>query len=158
MLVRKIVVLYAAELVHGGKVKVAALGAVKDCLALHSCKELTLLVKELECVPLTGIMAGGYDDSTVSAGKCYRKFGGGGAGKAAAHHIDSTGDERADYQLFYHLAADACITAHNNLVTIPERSFALFEAFAVSISEFDNIDRSQIVARSPSYGAADTGN
>ena len=66
-----------AELIHGGEVELPALGAVKDGLPLGGVQELSLLVEELERVPLAGVVRRGEDDATVRVREDHGHFGGG---------------------------------------------------------------------------------
>ena len=158
MLVREIVVFYHAKVVYGGEIEVSAFCAVEDGLALHSCKELAVLVEELEGIPLAGIVAGGDDDAAVCLAESDGELRRGCAGKTAAHYVYAAGYEGAYHEVLHHLSAEAGVTAYDHLVAVSERLLALLEAFAVSIGELNDVYGGEIVPGGASDSATDAGN
>ena len=67
----------AAEAVHVGILKVAAVGKAHHLRGFGGGEELTLLVEEFQGVPLAGVMAGGDDDAAASLFHRDGQFGGG---------------------------------------------------------------------------------
>ena len=159
MLVGEIFFFHIAQLIYLGKAEVLFFGEVQHGLPFNCGKELAFVVKELEGVPLTGVMAGGDDDAAIGLGKEDGHFRGGGAGEAAFDNVDAAADERAHHQLLYHVTRHAGILAHNYLVALAVGlSLTLGESGGISSRKLDNINGGKGASRGASDGSANTGN
>ena len=104
MLVGEILFLDRAQVVDLGEGERLGGGEVQDGLAFHGGEELTLVVQELEGVPLARVVAGGQDDAAIGLGEQDGHLGGRGGGETALDDVDAAAHEGAHDQLFHHVA------------------------------------------------------
>ena len=104
MLVREISFLDISERIYIGECKVLLLSTLKDRSAFLSVKELSLLIKKLEGIPLLRIMGSCEDDTSVSIFKHYSHLCGRSRSKACLHNIDTACYEGTAHKLLYHIA------------------------------------------------------
>ena len=64
------------QLINFGIIKILGLGQTEHLGAIGCCKELTLAVEQLQGIPLTGIMRGGNDNTTIGTCHTYSQLGG----------------------------------------------------------------------------------
>ena len=158
VLVREILLFDGAEVIDLRETELLARGEVQHRLAFHRRKELTLVVEELEGVPLARVVAGGQDDAAVGLCEEDGHFGGRGGGETALHHVDAAAHEGPDDELFHHVAGQAGVLSDHNLVAGAVRMrFPLRKGGGVGGRELDDVDGSECVARCATDGAADAG-
>ena len=109
MFIGVIMLFYMSEFIYRSEIEDSAFRTVQNGLSLRRGKELPFLVKELEGVPLPGIVRCRENDAAVCMGKADSKFRRGSGSESALHHIDAAGNEGAAHELLHHLAAQAGI-------------------------------------------------
>ena len=160
MLVCEVVFGDLSKFVDGSEIEIPLLSTVEDSLSLGGRKEFAVLVEEFQRIPLTRVMGGGKDDSSVRSAHRDGQFGRRRAGKAALHDIDATADEGPADELFDHLSGYTGISPHDDLVAAIGLGFgaAVPKTFAVSIGEVYDIDGSKSLALRTADSSADSGN
>ena len=111
-----IVHIQLAQLVDFGKLEVLGLGDAQHLLSLGSIQKLALLVKQLQGIPLLGVMAGRQDNTAASLLHGNRNFGGRRGGQPDVYHIEAHTHEGTDYGVFYHFAGNTGIASYYNLI------------------------------------------
>ena len=139
-----------SQLVHLGIVKVLCLCQPQHLCAISRCQELPLLVQELQGVPLSGVMRGGDDDTTISAGHPHGQLRRRCRGIADVDHIIAHAHERSYYYVTNHQARDTAITAHYY--------FFATDKGGVGCGKLHNIKGVQRVTGLTADGTANTGN
>ena len=116
LLVEAAVAHIMAEMVDVGIFEILLLGDREHLVAIVLGEELTQVIEQFQCVPLTRVVARGDDDSAISAGHGDSQFGGGGGGQPYVDHIIAHTDERTANHTAHHLAGDASVAPHDNTV------------------------------------------
>ena len=79
-------------------------------------KEFAVLIQEFQSIPLTWVVACGKDYASAGTLLRYSYFGCRSGCKSDVHDIEAHSHQGAAYHILHHLARDACITAHYNLI------------------------------------------
>ena len=159
VLVREVVLLDRAQLIHRREIEILAGRKVQDRLTLDRREELALVVQELEGVPLARVMRSCEDDAAVRICECHGQLGRGSAGKAAFHHVHSAGDEGSADQLLHHLAADSGVPSDNHFVALAVigRGLTARESRAVRVCKLHYVYRGEAFACRAADCSADAG-
>ena len=73
-LVVRVVLMVMAEFVYFGIYKIFSFSNVKYFIAIFLCKELSLAVEQLECIPLSWVVAGGNNYAAGRFRHCHRQL------------------------------------------------------------------------------------
>ena len=144
-----------SEMVNLGIFKVLALSNVEHLIAVVLGEELPTRVEQLESIPLTRIMTGSDDDTTIGLRHGDSQFGGGSCGQTDVEHIESHTHERAADNGVNHLSRHTGITPHNNL-SAAVGSVATDEC-GISRCKLNDVKRIEGVACATADGSANTG-
>ena len=147
----------AAEAVHVGILKVAAVGEAHHLRGFGGREELALFVEEFQGVPLAGVMAGGDDDAAASLFHRNGQFGGRCGGETDVHHIEAHAHQRAADYVHRHLAGDAGIAAYDDFAT-EGAAYHFLAQGGVSRNGFCNVYGVERIAHFSADGAAETRN
>ena len=102
--VKRIVYRIVTEMVYIGKLEVLALGNSQHFVAIILGQKFTFGIEELQCVPLTGIVAGRDDDTTIGLCPSDSQLGGRCGGQPDVDHIVAHAHERTAHNVGHHLA------------------------------------------------------
>jgi len=115
-LVEAVIFGIAAEMIHVGKLKIFFLGNGQHLLTIIVGQKLALVVEQFQRVPVSRVMACGNDDTPLGFCNPHGKLRSGGRGQSDVDHIVAHSHQRTADHAFHHLARDAGVTPHNNLV------------------------------------------
>jgi len=104
-----------AQVIYIGIGEGLGIGKFQDTLTIGSTEELSFTVEQFERIPMTGVMAGGEDDTSIGLKPCYGKLGGRCGGQADIRNVKAHTHEGTAYHLADHLSGEACITAYYNM-------------------------------------------
>ena len=108
--------LFVAELHHVGKL-IRVVGCNGEHLfALGVVEEFSLLVEELQGVPLGGVVGCGDDYAAAGSFGHNGHFGGGSRGEADVDNIKSHAAESGNNDAAHHLSGEACVATHHDNV------------------------------------------
>ena len=113
-LVERVIDRQRSQLVDLGIVEVFGFGIGQDLCTIGSCQELTFTIKQLQGVPLTGIMRCGDDNTTIGTSHAYSQLCGRGCGIADIDDIISHAHQGAYYYVTHHQTGDTTITSYND--------------------------------------------
>ena len=142
-----------AELIDFGKGKCLGGSDAQHLGTLGSVEELTLGVQQLQGIPLAGVVRGGEDDASAGAGHGDGQLGGGCRGQADVEHVEAHAHERAADTLAHHLARDAGVASHNDVVG--RSAISLADERGVCRRELGDVKGVEPLAGHSAYGAAD---
>lgn len=131
-----------------------ALCQSEHLVAFGCVDELALLVEELECVPMAGVVAGCDDDAAIGLVLYYRHFGGRGGGEACFDNIDAHALKGSYYKTVDHGAGKTGVASYYEGESLPV-VLALEEGGECG-GELDNVDGAESIACGTADGAADT--
>ena len=117
-LVECIVFCIFSEMIYICIIEVFLLSDVQHLVTVSCSKELTLLVEELEGIPLAWIVRSCDDDTAGCTTHGNSKFGGRSSSQTDVQHIVAHTHESSTNHILYHLARDARITAYNDGITL----------------------------------------
>ena len=155
-LVERIVFGIFAQCIDISKEEVFSFGRLQHLRAILRREEFTLVVEQLQRIPLTGIMTGRDDDAAIGSGHRHGQFGGRCRSQSDVHHVETHAHERAAYDVLHHLARDASVATYNDFVAAARRMFA--NERGVGRREFHNVERVERIARCSADSSADAGN
>ena len=155
-LVERVVLRVMAEAVNVSILKILSCSDVEHLVAVVLRQELTLLVEQLERIPVAGVVAGGDDDTTCSTTPLHGELCGRRSGQADVHHIVANTHERTTDHVLHHLTRDTCVASNHDLVAC--RLAATADEGGVSRCKLHNVKRVQSVARTASDGTTDARN
>ena len=117
-LVEGIVFSIFSEMIHIRIVEVFLLCDTQHLVTISCCEELTLLVEELEGIPLAWVVRSCDDDTAGGTTHGNSKFSGRSSSQTDVQHIVAHTHEGSTNHILYHLARDARITAYNDGITL----------------------------------------
>ena len=79
-------------------------------------QEFTMLIQQLQGIPLSRIMAGCQNDTTTCTFHSYCKFCSRSRSQSDIYYIESHSHQRSANHIFHHLTRDTRITAYYNLI------------------------------------------
>ena len=79
-------------------------------------QEFTMFIQQLQCIPLSRIMAGSQNNTTACSFHSYSKFCSRSRSQPDIYYIESHSHQRSANHIFHHFTRDTCITAHYNLI------------------------------------------
>ena len=97
-----VVLLFTAQVVHIGIIKILGLGQPQDFLALGIGEEFTIVIEELERIPLLGIVRCGDDDTAAGLFAHHGQLGRGSGGQTDVHDIKAHARECTHHRIEYH--------------------------------------------------------
>ena len=159
MFVRKIMTFNTSDTVHRCKIKITAIGKFQNFLSLSRRKELPSLIEKFKCVPLSRIVTGGDDYSSVGTGKPDCKFRCRRRGKTAFDNVHATRHKRAAHKLLHHLTADTGVTSYDHAISLAVRRYGntSFQTCTIGISKLNDIHRRQTLSTRAAYSATNSG-
>ena len=159
MSIGEILFLNNSKRINIRKVKVLSLGTRQNSRSFFRVKELSPLVKELKSIPLLRIVRGCKDDTSVCLFKHDSHFSGRSGSEAGLHDIHTAGDKSSAHKLLHHITGKTRILADYHLIPRVTGLRTTFpHLFTISVCELYNIKRRKALARSATYGSADSGN
>ena len=135
---------YLTQSINRGVVECLLLGQREDAFALGVIEELTVLVEQLERIPLLGVMRGGDNDAAVGLVCNYCHLGARGGAESDVDDVGAASHECAFDDVVDHGARDAGVAADNDCETFA--SVLLAHEANVRRCELDDVDRGQVVA------------
>ena len=154
LLVVGIVLDVLAQMVHISILEILSLSDAEHLFSLCLVEELALLVKELQGIPHTGIVAGSEDDTTASLLHGHGNLSGRSGSQSDVDHIESHAHECSTHDVLYHLTGDTCITSHHNLVGLD--GSGLTNQRSVCAGELHDVEGIERITSLTADGAADT--
>ena len=145
----------AAEVVYIGEGEVLLVGDAHYFGGFFGRKELTLLVEELQGVPLARIVTGGDDDAAHGALHRHGELGGRRRGKADVEYIEAHAHEGAAHYVRYHFARYAGVAAHYDFAAVGADMF--FSETGVGRNRLGDVDGAERVARFAADSTAEAG-
>ena len=131
LLVIGVVFLVRTQMIDVSIVEILGFGNAQHLVAFLGVEELSVAVEQLERVPVTGIVAGGDDDTTFSAFACNCYLGGGGGGDEPTSYTVTASSNNVSYGTAS--AGDSSLeTGETTTITATPKSGYRFVSWAVS--------------------------
>ena len=144
-----------AQFVHLCILKGFGLRNAQHFVAFLLVEELTLLVQQLQGVPLLGVMRSGQDDAAAGAFHGHGQFGSRSGGKVDVHHIPAHTHQGTDHHVLHHFSGKAGVTSYHNFITL--HCTRLANQGRISRCELHDIQRVQPFTGLSANSTADAG-
>ena len=156
MCISEVLLLDLSEVIHLCECEVLSLSACKHRCTLCRIKELTLLVEELEGVPLLRVMRSCKDDTSVSLFENHSHLCRRSRAESSLHNVNAASDQCSAHKVLDHVAGKTCVLTYNDLIALSRRLWsALAHLLAISVSELYNVKRRESLARCTADCSAD---
>ena len=135
--------------------EILLLGHRKHTLALGVAQKLTLVVEQLQGVPLARVVRRGDDDATVGLVRRDGQLRSGRGAEPDVHHVDAAAEQRSLDQIGHHFTRYAGVAADDD-GQLPT-GVALGNQTGVGRRELHHVERREVVARMSSDGSPNAG-
>ena len=143
-------------MVHISILEILLFSDVEYDSTISSSQEFSFFIQQFQGIPLTRIMRGSNDDSTICARHTYGKFCCRRGGKSDVYYIITYSHQRSANHILHHLARDTGITSYHYL--IGTALTVTTDKHGISRGELHDIKGIQGIARRTTYCSTDTRN